>query len=258
MSEPSTVWLEKHTWPEVEAALENGTRTAIIAVGSVEQHGPHLPLIMDTLNGEELSKRIAEELGDAVAAPPIRPGCSGHHMDFPGTITIPPETLMDLIRSYCRSLDQHGFEHLVLIPTHGGNFAPVNTVAPEIAREIDASVIALADLDELMELMNEGLREAGIEYEEPVIHAGAAETAIVLAVCEELVRTDELKLGYEGPLSVSRLLSDGFKSITENGVLGDPRQATSEGGEEILEQITAVYVEKIRSERETISGDKNT
>ncbi|MFB6198276.1 MAG: creatininase family protein [Halobacteriaceae archaeon] len=255
MSGPSTVRLEEFTWPEVEAALEDGTRTAIIAVGSVEQHGPHLPLIMDTLAGEELSKRIAEELGDAVAAPPIRPGCSGHHMDFPGTITIPPETLMDLIRSYCQSLDRHGFEHLVLLPTHGGNFAPVNTVAPEIAREINASVITLADLDELMDLMNNGLREAGIEYEEPVIHAGAAETAIVLAVRKKLVRTDELELGYEGPLSVSRLLSEGFKSITENGVLGDPRQATAEAGEEILDQITAVYVEKIRSERETISEE---
>jgi len=126
-------------------------------------------------------------------------------MDFPGTITIPAETLMDLVRSYCRSLDAHGFEHVVLVPSHGGNFAPVNTVAPEIAREIDANVIALADLDELMALMNEGLREAGVEYEEPVIHAGAAETAIVLAVAEDLVQTDELEVGHEGDLSVSRL-----------------------------------------------------
>ena len=165
----ATVKLAERTWPEVEAAIEDGTRTAVVAVGSVEQHGPHLPLIMDTLAGDELSRRIAERLGDALAAPTIRPGCSGHHMDFPGTITIPAEVLMDLIRSYCRSLDEHGFEHLVLVPTHGGNFAPVNTVAPEIARAIDANVIALAELDELMELMNEGLREAGVEYEEPEI-----------------------------------------------------------------------------------------
>jgi len=170
-----TVLLAEHTWPEVEAALEAGTTTAVVGVGSVEQHGPHLPLIMDTLAGDELARRIAKRLGDAVAAPTIRPGCSGHHMDFPGTITVPASTLMDLIRSYCRSLDEHGFEHVVLVPTHGGNFAPVNTVAPEIAREVDANVIALADLDEKMELMNEGLRAAGVDYREPVVHAGAAE-----------------------------------------------------------------------------------
>ncbi|MDL5362498.1 creatininase family protein [Halalkalicoccus sp. NIPERK01] len=249
MSTRQSVLLEERTWPEVEAALENGTKTAVVAVGSVEQHGPHLPLIMDTLAGDELARRVAERLGDALAAPTIRPGCSGHHMEFPGTITVPSETLMETSRAYCRSLDEHGFEHIVLLPTHGGNFAPVNTVAPEVAREIDASVIALADLDELMELMNEGLREAGVEYEEPVIHAGAAETAIVLAVAEDLVRTDELAVGREGEISVSRLLSEGFAAITETGVLGDPCEATPEAGEAILERITEAYVERIEAER---------
>ncbi|WP_327051164.1 creatininase family protein [Halomicrococcus gelatinilyticus] len=254
MSSPESVLLEELTWPEVESALESGTRTAVVAVGSVEQHGPHLPLIMDTLDGDELARRIAERLGDALAAPTIRPGCSGHHMEFPGTITVPPETLMDLVRAYCRSLDEHGFEHLVLVPTHGGNFAPVNAVAPEIAREIDANVVVLGDLDEHMELLNEGLREAGVEYEEPVIHAGAAETAIVMAVDEDLVRTDELAVGHEGDLSTARLLSEGFESITENGVLGDPRKATPEAGEAILETVTAAYVEQVEAEREAVDG----
>jgi creatinine amidohydrolase len=250
MASHTSVRLSEHTWPEIEAALDDGTTTAIVAVGSVEQHGPHLPVIMDTLAGDELSRRIAARLGDALAAPTIRPGCSGHHMAFPGTITIPPETLMDLVRGYCESLDEHGFEHLVLVPTHGGNFAPVNTVAPEIAREIDASVIAIADLDENMRLMNEGLREAGVEYGEPVIHAGAAETAIVLTVNEGLVRTDELAVGHEGEVSASRLLSEGFDAISENGVLGDPREGTAEAGEAILERITTAYAERIEVERD--------
>jgi len=253
-----TVRLAELTWPEVEREIELGTDTVIIGVGAIEQHGPHLPLRMDTLSSETLSRRVAERLGDALAAPPVRPGCSGHHMDFPGTITVSPEVLMETLRSYCRSLDAHGFEHLVLLPTHGGNFAPVNTVAPEIARDIDASVIALADLDELMELMNEGLREAGVEYEEPVIHAGAAETAIVLAVAEGLVRQEELELGHEGPVSPSRLFSQGFRAITENGVLGDPREATAEAGETILEKLTDAYVERIEDEREAFGSASAT
>ncbi|GAA5063954.1 creatininase family protein [Haladaptatus pallidirubidus] len=252
MSSQRSVLLEEYTWPEVETALEQGTRTVIVAVGAVEQHGPHLPLIMDTLAGDELARRIAEELGDALAAPTIRPGCSGHHMEFPGTITVPAETLMDLIRSYCRSLDEHGFEHVVLVPTHGGNFAPVNTVAPEIAREIDANVVAVADLHELMELQNEGLRAGGVEYEEPVIHAGAAETAVVLAVDEGLVRTDELEVGTEGEISTARLLTEGFAAITENGVLGDPREATQEAGETILETVATAYAAQIEAERDAI------
>ncbi len=255
MTAPDTVRLAELTWPEVGRAIESGTDTVVIGVGAIEQHGPHLPLVVDTLTSETYSRRVAEELGDALAAPPVRPGCSGHHMEFPGTITVPPAVLMDTLRAYCRSLDEHGFEHLVLLPTHGGNFAPVDTVAPEIAREIDASVIALSDLDEQMELMNEGLRAAGVEYEEPVIHAGAAETAILLAVAEGLVRTEELELGHEGPVSVTRLLSQGFESITENGVLGDPREATAEAGEEILDRLTAAYVERIERERAAVEPE---
>lgn len=239
-------------WPEVESALEDGTRTAIVAVGSIEQHGPHLPLNMDTLDGDEISRRIALELGDALAAPTIRPGCSGHHMDFPGTITVPPETLIDVIRSYCRSLNEHGFEYIVLVPTHGGNFAPVKTVAPDIAREIDATVISLADLNEHMRLLNEGLSEAGIEYDQDVIHAGAAETAMVLAINEGLVRMDQLERGPEGDISPARLLSEGFRSITENGVLGNPNEATGEAGETIIQNVVETYVKQIEIERSSV------
>nr|WP_257298912.1 creatininase family protein [Haloarchaeobius sp. FL176] len=239
-------------WPEVEAALEDGTRTAIVSVGSIEQHGPHLPLNMDTLDGDELSRRIAAQLGDAVAAPTIRPGCSGHHMAFPGTISIPPETLMDVIRGYCRSLDEHGFEHVVLVPTHGGNFGPVRTVAPDVARQIDATVIPLADLDEHMQLLNEGLNDAGIDYEQDVIHAGAAETAVVLAVDEELVRLEDIESGPEGDISTARLLSEGFKTITENGVLGDPTEATAEAGETIIQHVVDTYVDHIERERRSV------
>ena len=252
MSSERSVRLADLTWTEIEAAIESGCRTVVVAVGAIEQHGPHLPISMDALAGDEIARRIAEELGDALAAPTIRPGCSGHHMEFPGTITVPATVLMDLIRSYCRSLSEHGFEHVVLVPTHGGNFGPVNAVAPEVAREIDAGVISVADLHGYMELQNEGLADAGVTYREPVVHAGAVETAMVLAIDEGLVRSDELEAGVEGEISTARLLSEGFKSITENGVLGDPREATAEAGEAILDRVATAYAERIEAERTAI------
>ena len=167
---PDTVILDRLTWTEVESALDEGTDTVVCAVGSIEGHGPHLPLLMDTL-------------------------------------------------------------------------------APDVAREIDATVHPLADRSTLMELMNEGLAAAGVDSHEPVIHAGAAETAIVLAVAEGLVRTDQLEPGREGPVSTARPFSEGFRAITDNGVLGDPRHATADAGEAILDRITAAYVERIEAER---------
>nr|WP_233738104.1 creatininase family protein [Halocatena pleomorpha] len=92
----------------------------------------------DTLAGDALSRRIAKRLGDALAAPTVRSDCSGHHMECLGTITILASTLMELICAHCQSLNEHSFEYIVLVLTHGGNFAPTNTVAPEIARNIDA------------------------------------------------------------------------------------------------------------------------
>ena len=244
-----SVRLAELTWPEVETALAEGVDTVIIGVGAIEQHGPHLPLLVDTLTSDVLAGRVAEELGNALAAPTVRPGCSAHHMDFPGTLTISEDLLTETLRAYCESLDSHGFAHLVLLPTHGGNFAAVEAVTPELDSELDATVSDLADLDLLMELMNAGLRDAGIAYHEPAIHAGAAETALVLAVAEGMVRTDALEPGYEGEVSVEEIIESGFRTVTETGVLGDPREATAKAGEAILDRIVDAYVEAIESER---------
>jgi creatinine amidohydrolase len=110
MSSRETVCLGEMVWPAVESALENGTRPAIVAVGSIEQHGPQLPLNTETLDGDDIARRNATEWGMPPPPPTIRHRCSGHHLEFPGTITVPPETLMDVIRSDYRSLDEHGFD----------------------------------------------------------------------------------------------------------------------------------------------------
>jgi len=242
------VLLEEQTWQTTEAAIEAGTDTVIIPVGSVEQHGPHLPLATDAVIGEELAKRIAQNLGDAFVAPTVRPGCSNHHMDFSGTITIPASTLMDILHAYCDSLAQHGFETVVFLPSHGGNFAPVNTVAPEIAEQTDLNVVALADLDRYMDLMNEGMQKEGLDPE-PVIHAGGTETSAVLAIRPALVRKEALEPGRTEAVNTSLLLAKGFKPLTKNGVLGDPRQSSEEAGKAILEAVSQAYTEDVKAGR---------
>jgi creatinine amidohydrolase len=82
---PRDLLLERLTSPEVRAAIDAGYTTVVVACGAVEQHGPHLPLCMDAEHGAALAEEVARRLGDALVAPPIRIGCSEHHMRFAGS-----------------------------------------------------------------------------------------------------------------------------------------------------------------------------
>ena len=250
-----TVRLEELTWTEVESAIEDGVRTAIVPVGSTEQHGPHLPLGTDSYIGEAVAERVAERLDDALVAPCIGVGVSGHHMEFPGTVSVDADLLMDLLASYAGSLERHGFEYVALLPSHGGNFAPVETAAPEIARDHPSiGVVTLADIERYMDLMNEGLQAGGIDYEEPVVHAGANETSVMLAARESLVRAEERDQGYEGEVPVPVLLSEGFRQFTETGVLGDATESSARAGEAILENVAEAYAAEVRAARTALQG----
>src|SRR5205807_8202470 len=124
--------LERMTWPQVRAALDAGRTTVVVSCGAVEQHGPHLPLFMDAEHGTALAIGVARSLGDALAAPTVRIGCSEHHMSFPGTISLEAATLEAVLRDYCTSLARHGFRRLCVIPSHGGNFAPLADMHPRV------------------------------------------------------------------------------------------------------------------------------
>jgi len=243
------VRLEEMTWREVEEALARGKRTIIVPVGSLEQHGPHLPTGTDAFAGDVLGEKIAEALGDALVASTIRPGCSGHHMDFPGTITLTPETLMKTIKEVCRSLAAHDFQNIILLPTHGGNFAPVNTVAPEIAQELKGiNIVAIANLDELVAKMAEAMQEFKVSFEEAGAHSGASETSLMLAYRPDLVNTTEFTGGYMDKFTSSTVMSKGLKAFSNIGVLGDPRKASREAGIKLIDKLVNYYAQKIKDE----------
>ena len=124
--------LEEMTWPEVEAAINLGTTTVVIAVGAVEQHGPHLPLLVDAVRGDRLAVEVARRLGNSLAAPTIRVGCSEHHMGFAGTLTLRRSTLEAICTDYAVSLARHGFTRLCFVPSHGGNFGPLEEMLPDL------------------------------------------------------------------------------------------------------------------------------
>lgn len=247
------VLLAELSWPEVEAFFNEGVDTVILPLGATEQHGPHLPLDTDTRLASTLAERIARRLGDTLVAPPIPVGPSEEHAAFPGTVSITPETLQQLLWDYVESFERQGFERVVVLPGHGGCFPVVSAACPKLAHDSDLDVVAVTDLQRYLELLQEGLREAGIDVDEPVAHAGASETAMLLAIAPEFVDEDR-PVGYSESVSQAALFSDGIETYSENGVLGDARPATADAGETILAYVTDAHATYIRNEFEELAA----
>ena len=121
------------TWPDVQELLKQ-TKTILVSTGSIEQHGPHLPLYSDVVAPLEVSILVAMQLG-CVVAPPLRPGVSAHHMPFPGTITLQAQTFIAVVKDYARSLTSHGFDPVIFINGHGGNTAALSIATAESRNE---------------------------------------------------------------------------------------------------------------------------
>src|SRR6185312_3796008 len=160
---PEVRRLAEMHWPEVRAALDAGTRTVVAAAGSMEQHGPHLPFQTDTLLGTVLAEAVATRLERVIVGPTIPFGVSEHHMAFPGTITLDAPTFKTVVRQYVGSLARHGFENVVILPSHGGNFGPLRELHEETGGRIEGvRYLPFTDLMDFIEVMNRKAAEDGI------------------------------------------------------------------------------------------------
>jgi creatinine amidohydrolase len=238
--------LDKLTWPEVKAEIEGGRDTVVVAFGATEQHGPHMPLATDALLGDELARAVAERI-DAFVAPTVRVGCSSHHLDFPGTLSLEDETFHAIVRDLVRSLARGGFRRVVLLPTHGGNFAPL-AAAVEALGEVDGvEVVALTDLTALLRMATVGQEEHGVPLGEGGLHAGEWEASMLLSIHPELVRMDRAEAGYTGELqeAIERMFQGGTKAVSENGAIGDPAKASAEHGRRYWEVAIEIAMEEV-------------
>jgi len=136
MAVPAYV-LTEMTWPEAKEAFQTAT-LAIVPIGAQEQHGPHLKMSCDAVLATEMARRLAERLyPHAVVTPTVNMGVSPHHLNFPGTITLHPETLIRLLRDIVRSLHRHGLRRFLFLNAHGGNQATLQVAATALAEELD-------------------------------------------------------------------------------------------------------------------------
>ncbi|MCX2929463.1 creatininase family protein [Mycobacterium sp. CVI_P3] len=240
--------LEKMTSPEVRAAIDGGQDTAVIAFGSLEQHGEHLPIGTDAFLGDEFGHRVAAHL-NAILIPTVRVGFAEHHMPFAGTMTLSKETVRRIAVEYAHSLARHGFRRIVFVPTHGGNIEPLAHAVQDCMELKGVSVISVVS-NFSRQVLQEGTvgvaANLGIPPEESGAHAGEWETSIMLKLTPDLVQMDRAQAGYTGDMGagVEALLADGtpIDELTPTGVLGDPRRAEADRGEAYIQALTNVAV----------------
>ena len=192
-SQPNPLWTEKKVknylphmaWPEVEA-LAQRTDMVIIPVGSLEQHGHHLPIGTDILNGLERAKLVAQRT-DVLVAPILLPGNSPYHLGFAGTITLSLETIQSVYVEAAESLLRHGFKRFLIMNSHGGNRAVSHFIADRINHETAGIAVELGEAAA-------SFRERRETSGEPRLfdrHAGVGETSSSLYLIPELVELDK-------------------------------------------------------------------
>jgi creatinine amidohydrolase len=222
------------TMPEFEA-LGRQTQTVILPVGSVEEHGPHLPLGTDTFHALEVARRVAQ-LCPVLVAPPLYYGMCRSTREHPGTVSLSGDTLRALLLEVGREFYRQGWRHLLFLSGHAGG--------THISAILEAAELLLAELPEasiavvnLLELLREVVRDQpDLVHTRGDSHAGEVETAIMLAAYPHLVRGTAPE---EWPSFPKYVLVRDKRRYWPGGVWGNPAAATAAQGEAILEAEAA-------------------
>lgn len=223
---------------ELRALAERGA-TVIMPVGSMEQHGPHLPVQVDTRLAYETSRRAArmvtEKGGHAVVTPPVWTGLSEHHILFGGTLSVDYQTFFLVLRGLIDSMRRQGFRRFLINNGHGGNITALKLAVQELTLEFEAPIVATTYPFEAREAFAEILEDQSF-----IMHAGEAETSMMLALVPDLVDASDLARhkgceggGMGGPEAAYRWR--GLAEMTGNGVMGNPTRASAEKGERLLD-----------------------
>ena len=242
--------LEELSWLDVRNYLQTND-LIILPIGSIEQHGPHLPLATDSINVMHLAVNAAERTGILVA-PIIKTGVSFNHIDFPGTLSVQPETLTNLLIDVVRSLVHHGFKKILLLNGHGGNNSAIETAGIKLRIEFTKIIIGILHSWLLCKDATDVL-ESPIRY-----HADEGETSRLLVSSKTLVHMDRAKL--EIPKSQSGLfnfhINEVFKqtvfyglprtqAVTKSGIFGDASLANEKKGKALFDEMITNFVAEI-------------
>ncbi len=229
------------TWPEVEALPRE--IVVVIPTGSLEQHGPHLPLFTDSILATAVSEAAEAQLADKVLlTPTLWLGASGHHLAFAGTLSASFDAYMGAIESVVDSLEPHGFLRFFIVNGHGGNSEPNGVVMRKLKQKYPHLVLGHSGYFSPIASEVAGIMEGPTKE---IRHACEAETSLMMHVRPELVRKDKLRDDGLQPDPPVYGMIHTFDEMTEQGSLGYATLATPEKGKLIFDAAVTKLVEQL-------------
>ena len=221
--ERDILWAERTRAEFADYAQQGGI--VVVPIGSIEQHGLHLPIDTDCHTAEHVARaaaRLAEDL-PVLVAPTIAYALSPHHMAFGGTITLRLDTLLRVLADVCECVVAHGFERILIVNGHGGNSQALGAAALELRHRLDRQIRTITWFD-LVHPTMDAVRE-GPGHE--IGHSGELETSAMLYLDPEAVRV-------------------GLYALVD-GITDDPAPATAEKGRRLMEDAAQAVVAALRS-----------
>jgi creatinine amidohydrolase len=247
------MFLENLKWPGVKR-IDFDKTVVVIPLGSVEQHGPHLPLTTDTeivtAIAREVEKRLPEQI---LVTPAMWLGHSPHHMNFPGTLSVEPRVYIDIVKSLVHSMVRHGAKRIFLLNGHGGNEGPAPVALRELKSELSARKEIFVTFASYWWLGAKTLTAVRKSDVGGVGHACEMETSAMLVIAPGKVDMSLARKSGPGAALRYRVIDmqaknpvamvSEFDELSDSGVLGEPELASAEKGRLFLDGFAAAVVE---------------
>jgi creatinine amidohydrolase len=240
--------LTKMTWEEVAEALKT-VQLAIIPIGAHEQHGPHMVESCDAVLAEKMAIKLGEKLFPyALVTPTVNMGVSTHHLNFPGTISLKPTTLIAILKDIISSLKHHGIKKFLFLNSHGGNQSTLNVASTILTEEMNVEIYYAKTTASAKKAISDFITS-------PLFgHSCEREVSEALYLAPHLIRLDKLTKGDIQQTGKWKHLRPGnpiqghyqYEEMTSNGCIGDATKASREIGEKIVEEALENLTKELR------------